>query len=55
MSYAELADFKAHARIDFDDDDTLLQSYLDAATEYVRGFWPTIPRRIVRLRQCRTM
>jgi uncharacterized phage protein (predicted DNA packaging) len=38
MSYAELADFKTHARIDFDDDDALLQSYLDAATEYVRGF-----------------
>jgi uncharacterized phage protein (predicted DNA packaging) len=38
MAYATLEDLKAQVQTAFDDDDTLLQGYLDAAQEYVRGF-----------------
>jgi uncharacterized phage protein (predicted DNA packaging) len=38
MAFATLEELKAQARIDFDDEDALLQSYLDAATIYVTGF-----------------
>jgi uncharacterized phage protein (predicted DNA packaging) len=38
MAYATLDELKAHVQTAFDDDDALLQSYLDAAQEYVRGF-----------------
>jgi uncharacterized phage protein (predicted DNA packaging) len=38
MAYATLEDLKAQVRTAFDDEDTLLQGYIDAAQEYVRGF-----------------
>lgn len=38
MAYATLDEFKAHARVDYDDEDALIVSMLDAATIYVTGF-----------------
>lgn len=38
MSYATLEEFKAHARIGFDDDDDLIEGYLDSATDFIRPF-----------------
>jgi uncharacterized phage protein (predicted DNA packaging) len=38
MAYATLADLKAQVVTSFDDDDDLLQGYLDTAQEYVKGF-----------------
>lgn len=38
MAYATLEEFKDHARIDFSDDNALIQTYLDSATDYLSGF-----------------
>lgn len=43
MAYVTLQEFKAHAYVDFDDDDAIIESYLDAATEFVRGFLDSDP------------
>jgi uncharacterized phage protein (predicted DNA packaging) len=42
MALATLEQLKAQVRADFDDEDDLLQHYLNAAEEYVRGFVPDI-------------
>jgi uncharacterized phage protein (predicted DNA packaging) len=42
MALATLEQLKAQVRTAFDDEDDLLQHYLDAAEEYVRGFVPDI-------------
>lgn len=38
MSIVSVADLKAHANITVEDDDALLQSYIDAAEEWVGKF-----------------
>jgi uncharacterized phage protein (predicted DNA packaging) len=42
MSAVLLADMKAHLRVSFDSEDTLIQSYIDAAESYVDSIGVTI-------------
>lgn len=42
-----LSEFKQHARVDFDDDDALLQSYLDAAVSFLDAHTGVLGRAMI--------
>jgi uncharacterized phage protein (predicted DNA packaging) len=42
VELAELDQLKAQCRVDSDDEDDVLQHYLDSAAEYVLGFVPEL-------------